>query len=84
MNVLWGILFVVVILYIFKQLKEGYATDSLATKPLATYPRDSIDVLSDATFKPECCMTSPYSSSSGCLCPSKKDAGLIISRGGNR
>jgi hypothetical protein len=47
------------------------------------YPRKSIDALADATFKPECCPT-PYSSSSGCLCPTRYDAALITTRGGNR
>jgi hypothetical protein len=59
-------------------------TDSLAKKPLATYPRDSLDIFVDSTFKPECCLLSPYSSSSGCLCPARGDAGLIVARGGNR
>lgn len=96
------ILCVVVLVVIFKELKEGFGfenstkyesvthpllqmnTDSLATKPLATYPRDSLDIFVDATFKPECCLLSPYSSSSGCLCPARGDAGLIVARGGNR
>jgi len=81
---MWGILIIVVVIFILKEMKEGFVNDVLATKPLEQYPRDSIDVLTDATFKPECCLSSPYSSSSGCLCPSKNDAGLIIARGGNR
>jgi hypothetical protein len=40
----------------------------------------SIDAMFHATFKPECCPT-PYSTSSGCLCPSPNDAGIIIKRG---
>ena len=47
------------------------------------YPRKSLDIFYDAVFKPECCPT-PYTSSSGCLCPKTQDAGIITSRGGNR
>jgi hypothetical protein len=97
MSILWIVLFIVVIVIIFKEVKEGFGfdkqnffepmsqkkLDDLATKPLATYPRDSIDVLADGTFKPECC-SSPYSNQDGCLCPTSNDAGLIIARGGNR
>ena len=94
-SILWIVLFIVVIVIIVKEVKEGFGfdkqkfapvqtnLDDLATKPLATYPRDSIDVLADGTFKPECCLLSPYSNQDGCLCPSSKDAGLIIARGGN-
>jgi hypothetical protein len=102
MCILWIVLTLVVIVFIFKEVKEGFGfdnstkyvspshpllqmnTDSLATKPLATYPRDSLDIFVDATFKPECCLLSPYSNSDGCLCPARGDAGLIVARGGNR
>ena len=69
---------------LYQPTNPQFRTDSLVTNPAAPYPRDSIDVLADATFKPECCLLSPYSNQDGCLCPSSKDAGLIITRGGNR
>ena len=71
---LFLVLIIIIIRIIIKICKEGFSCSN--------YPRNSLDVMFDATFKPECCPT-PYSSSSGCLCPTKKDAGLIISRGGN-
>lgn len=68
------ILLILVIIIIIKDWKEGFTCD---------YPRNSLDVMFDASFNPECC-PSPYSSSMGCLCPTKKNAGIIKSRGGNR
>lgn len=47
------------------------------------YKEKHIDLLFDATFKPECCPT-PYSNSSGCLCLDMNHTELIKMRGGNR
>jgi len=69
---LWFILLGVTLVFILS-MREG----------MIDYPRKSIDALADATFKPECCPT-PYSNSSGCLCPTRNDAALITTRGGNR
>ena len=98
---MWILLLIVVIVFVAREMREGFGfdksqiyvselndfkVDSLKTTP-DVYPRESIDVLADATFKPECCFhpySNPYSSSSGCLCPSSNDAGIIITRGGNR
>jgi len=66
------LLFCIVLISLLQ--KEGFNVE---------YPRKSIDIMYDAKFKPSCCPT-PYSTSSGCLCPSPNDAGLIIIRGGNR
>ena len=46
------------------------------------YPRDSVDPLFDAKFKPQCC-PSTYTSSSGCLCYERKNYNLLATRGGN-
>ncbi len=46
------------------------------------FPRDSIDPLFDASFKPECC-PSTYTSSRGCLCYEPKNFNLLATRGGN-
>jgi len=46
------------------------------------FPKDSMDPLFDASFKPECC-PSTYTSSSGCLCYEPKNFNLLATRGGN-
>ena len=61
---------------------EGFNCEKIA-KEIEKYPRESLDIFFDAKFSPECCPT-PYTSSSGCLCPTNKDAGIITTRGGNR
>lgn len=63
------LLFVLLLLF----LKEGYKKEGFIRGK-------SIDAMFHAKFKPECCPT-PYSTSSGCLCPSPNDAGVIIKRG---
>lgn len=77
------ILLLIVVVYMLNQENSIGFENSLPSKYIVTYPRDSLDIFADATFKPSCCPT-PYSTSSGCLCPSPNDAGLIIIRGGNR
>jgi len=98
---LWVLLCIVIVVVIVRQVKEGFGFDNseryvtaennfdmnALANTRALYPRDSIDVLADAKFKPECCLppySNPYSNRDGCLCPSSNDAGLIITRGGNR
>ena len=49
---------------------------------LERYPDKSIDLLYEASFKPECC-PSIYSSSSGCLCDEPQNLNVIATRGGN-
>ena len=50
--------------------------------------KDVVKNYKDDPFQPEkfspCCCPSTYSSSSGCLCESKRIISLIASRGGNR
>lgn len=89
---MWLLLLLVILLVILVLLskeynksygfKQGFTCEN-TQKEIENYPRKSIDIMFDATFTPECCPT-PYSSSMGCLCPTEKDAGMIISRGGNR
>jgi len=62
------LLIVVLALFLKEGTKEGFVRGK------------SIDAMYHAKFKPECCPT-PYSTSSGCLCPSPNDAGVIIKRG---
>jgi len=62
------LLIVVLALFLKQRNKEGFVRGK------------SIDAMFHAKFKPECCPT-PYSTSSGCLCPSPNDAGVIIKRG---
>jgi hypothetical protein len=63
--------------------KEGYMNCEQKINAINSYPNKNIDLLYDATFKPECCPT-PYSTSSGCLCTDTNHSELIIMRGGNR
>jgi hypothetical protein len=44
---------------------------------------DNLFMFKDNQVKPECC-SSTYSSSTGCLCLSRKQSAYINSRGGNR
>jgi hypothetical protein len=79
------LLFIIGGVIIFLLLKrEGFMDCDQKLNAIQNYPTNKhIDLLYDATFKPECCPT-PYSSSSGCLCTDTNHAKLITMRGGNR
>ena len=72
MVLIYMLLFILIFVLIILFVKEGYNEGFTSGK--------SIDAMFHAKFKPECCPT-PYSTSSGCLCPSKNDVGIIIKRG---
>ena len=63
--------------------KEGFDNCEQRHKAISRYPKEHLDLLFDAKFKPKCC-PSPYSNSSGCLCNSMYRTELIKMRGGNR
>ena len=63
--------------------KEGFNNCEERHKAISSYPKDNLDLLFDAKFKPKCC-PSPYSNSSGCLCNDMNHTELIKMRGGNR
>jgi len=77
---------VIIILLLLNRMREGmdeYSCDE-SHDAISKYPNnETLDVLFDATFKPECCPT-PYSSSTGCLCLDINHSELIKMRGGNR
>jgi hypothetical protein len=63
--------------------KEGFNNCEQRHKAISRYPKENLDLLFDAKFKPKCC-PSPYSNSSGCLCNDMNHTELIKMRGGNR
>ena len=63
--------------------KEGFNNCEQRHKAISKYPKEHLDLLFDAKFKPKCC-PSPYSNSSGCLCNDVNHTELIKMRGGNR
>lgn len=79
------LLFILCIVIVFLLLnREGFIDCEQKMNAIQNYPTNKhIDLLYDATFKPECC-PAPYSSSSGCLCTDTNHSELIIMRGGNR
>lgn len=85
MNILIIILIIVVCSLFIKHLMNVERFTCKETKQsIKDYPKTyNLDPLFNGTFKPECCPT-PYSTSSGCLCPDVNTSELIIVRGGNR
>ena len=63
--------------------KESFNNCKQRHKAISRYPKEHLDLLFDAKFKPKCC-PSPYSTSSGCLCNDLNHTELIKMRGGNR
>ena len=63
--------------------KESFNNCEQRHKAISRYPKEHLDLLFDAKFKPKCC-PSPYSNSSGCLCNDVNHTELIKMRGGNR
>jgi len=47
-------------------------------------PEGQMDFFANNQFKPECCVSSTYSSGSGCACLSTAQVNYINQRGGNR
>jgi len=74
--------FLIYLIYILPQWIEPFTIKKDTIETVLNYPRDSIDPLFDATFKPECC-PSTYTSSSGCLCYESNNFNLLATRGGN-
>jgi hypothetical protein len=76
----------IITIKLLNRKREGideYSCDS-RHEAISKYPNnETLDVLFNATFKPECCPT-PYSSSTGCLCLDIDHSELIKMRGGNR
>ncbi len=83
------ILFIILIIVLFSIIIKRYInlenfTCKETRQAIMDYPKTyNLDTLFNGTFKPECCPT-PYSTSSGCLCPDVNTSELIIVRGGNR
>jgi len=61
--------------------KNEYVKES-TIESVFDYPNESIDLLYDASFKPECC-PSTYTNSNGCLCYEPQNFNLLATRGGN-
>ena len=76
------IIVLVAILLMFLN-KESFNNCEQRHKAISNYPKEHLDLLFDAKFKPKCC-PSPYSNSSGCLCNDLNHTELIKMRGGNR
>jgi hypothetical protein len=47
-------------------------------------PEGQLDMFANNVVKPECCKSSEYSSSNGCVCLSAEQVNYINERGGNR
>lgn len=83
------ILFIILMIVLFSIIIKQYINVEKFTcketrQAIMDYPKTyNLDPLFNGTFKPECCPT-PYSTSSGCLCPDVNTSELIIVRGGNR
>ena len=77
------ILILIALVVLFFLNKEGFNNCKQRHKAISRYPKEHLDLLFDAKFKPKCC-PSPYSTSSGCLCNDLNHTELIKMRGGNR
>jgi len=63
-----------------------YSGDNVSTSiqyPSVPPTGDTLDMLKDQTFRPDCC-PSTYSTSSGCACLSNDQLTFLSDRGGNR